>query len=502
MKWLKTKTVAAMAGGVLLVGSGTLVVQQLTRIPSAMAAAKPAGEGVSGIVRSPDGKPVPGAKVYVSSATTPVPIYSKPSPEVLSALSGTEGQFSFPSDHDQRAVIVISEKGYGEATVTALSSHPELTLQPWARVEGTLRQGTERLANQTIHLSRTRFGSKIEQQTFRTVHDTTTKTDGDGNYVFARVAPGDTWISWRADRGGYDVQYRYFDVQPGQTLTAEIGGRGRAVIGRAVLAGSNGPVKFYGSIWPRTPHQMRRPPNWSELPPEEQAALTVEYEKSPGAKLYNQERCPIDFRLTEDGAFTVPDLPAGQYRITVASWTGAPVKSRIISRGTAEVTVPEMPTGRSDEPLDVGEISAFYVAPFRPGEAAPDFAGRTLEDRPLKFSDYRGKFVLLHFWRGDDAKSLVDAEYLKAAQKAWGKDARFVLLGLNFDHNGETAKAHVAKNGLAWTHCFFGENSDMPARYRIRKPTAMLISADGRILQPELAGADITAALEDALGTK
>jgi hypothetical protein len=64
--------------------------------------------------------------------------------------------------------------------------------------------------------------------------------------IFPRVAPGDTWISWR--KNGYDVQYRYFDVRPGQSLLADIGGRGQAVTGRAVLMDGNEEAKFYGSV--------------------------------------------------------------------------------------------------------------------------------------------------------------------------------------------------------------------------------------------------------------
>ena len=39
-------------------------------------------------------------------------------------------------------------------------------------------------------------------------------------------------------------------------------------------------------------------------------------------------------------------------------------------------------------------------------------------------------------------------------------------------------------------------------RYRLRKPTTMLIGTDGRILQPDLGGAEIASAIEDALSAK
>ena len=60
----------------------------------------------------------------------------------------------------------------------------------------------------------------------------------------------------------------------------------------------------------------------------------------------------------------------------------------------------------------------------------------------------------------------------------------------------------MTDNGLSWTQCTIGKGTDLPMRYRLRRPTSLLIGPDGLILQPDLRGQDITNALQEALGTK
>lgn len=398
----------------------------------------------------------------------------------------------------------MHEKGYGQITVAELVKRHELTLQPWARVEGTLREGSKPLADEWIYLSRTHLGSQIERATFRTQHEIRVKTDAAGHYVFPRVVPGDAWISFR----NYWNQTRYFDLQPGQTNIVDIGGRGRPITGRVTLANIDPQVKFHGSVWPSTPHQMRRPPNWSELSKEQQTALMWAWEKSADAKLYNQEKCNQNLEVAADGTFIVPDLPAGDYRLSISS--KAP--SVPVSRADISFTVPEMPGGRSDEPLDVGVIKTYPAAPLLGGEPAPLFETTTFEGKPLKLADFKGKHVLLSFWRSDDAKSLADMAALKTAQAAWGKDQRFVLIGLNLDGTPAAAQKYATDNALTWVQCHLGEGSDLLMKYHLRSvastltwasgPTSMLIGPDGLIIRSGMRGMGIATALEEVFGTR
>jgi len=517
LKWVGAKGLAAASVGTVILGTGAALLLQsaapkyqnlnsnpASKVPPVQVAA--AAGLLSGLLKSPDGQPVANAEVYLATASVRVPVYAERLDKVQTTVTGNDGRFAFPEDSANRAVIVLHEKGYGQASIAELEKKPEVTLQPWAHIEGTLREGNKAMGQQSIHLSRTRFGSKVEERTYRTVHDTVTMTDANGHYSFDRVAPGDTWISWKKGNGNgdYDLQYRFVDVPPGQSLTIDIGGRGRPVVGKVMLmdADNAAPVKFYGSVWPLTLHQMRRPGNWSEMSPEEQDQLTAEWEKTPEAKIYNQEKCPIDFRFKPDGSFTVPDLPTGTYRLVAASWSGAPVKSQMLSRGVAMIAVPEMPGGRSDEPLDIGKVEAFYTRPLRQGEIAPPLETRTLEGKPLKLADYQGKNVLLNFWRSNRPETEEEMPHIKAAYTKWKGEKRLAIISVSFDDVVDMTKNMADKQELKWIQCFSGQTSNLPMRYRLRGPTTMLIGPDGRILHADLRGSEIAEQLEQALGKK
>ena len=73
------------------------------------------------------------------------------------------------------AVVARGAEGVGQALVSDLKTAPRITLQPWARLEGTVRAGDRLLTNSRVHLSH----NDIENawQKWHIMHDAEAKTE-------------------------------------------------------------------------------------------------------------------------------------------------------------------------------------------------------------------------------------------------------------------------------------------------------------------------------------
>src|SRR5262249_48113711 len=126
-------------------------------------------------------------------------------------------------------LIAIHPRGHVEVEVPPGAKTVGVTAQPWGRIEGTLRWGDKPGANQPIWLSSLRPNDKpfinyLQEAT----------TDLQGRFVFDRVAPGHTQVSWSPE--GYLAAWDHVTVGPGATVHVPLGDQGLPVVGRVALA--------------------------------------------------------------------------------------------------------------------------------------------------------------------------------------------------------------------------------------------------------------------------
>ena len=138
------------------------------------------------------------------------------------------------------------------------------------------------------------------------------------------------------------------EVKPGQTVQVTIGGKGRPVIGRVVLDG--------------TPES---PVDWTQ-----NDAGRDQTRRRVGLALFASN-------IDKDGRFRIEDVPAGKYELeSRRQWRPDPRfggPGDVIGKVKMPFTVPEIPGGRSNEPLDLGTITAKLFETLKVGDLAPDF---------------------------------------------------------------------------------------------------------------------------------
>jgi hypothetical protein len=80
--------------------------------------------------------------------------------------------------------------------------------------------------------------------------------------------------------------------------------------------------------------------------------------------------------------------------------TGFSHSRNILGTARRVVTIPPIPSGRSDEPLDLGTIllePAKKMVDVKIGEPAPAFRIDTVDGKTISLAEHRGKYVLLDF---------------------------------------------------------------------------------------------------------
>jgi peroxiredoxin len=209
-----------------------------------------------------------------------------------------------------------------------------------------------------------------------------------------------------------------------------------------------------------------------------------------------------------EGTFRVEDVRAGRYELEVDLYEPPP-PGLPLGRGPAvgsvshAFEVPPMPGGRSDEPLDLGELELRLCRPLRAGRIAPGFDLPTVDGNRVSLADFRGRFVLLTFWATWWTECRQETRRLKAVHVQFGGRSDFAMVGLSLDADAAALRHYAGEHDLDWPQAMLGDWSatDLPDRYGIcRIPSSFLVGPDGRIVAGDRRGPTVRGAVAQALG--
>jgi RNA polymerase sigma factor (sigma-70 family) len=476
--------------------------------------------GVSGAVHLPNGSPLAGADVVLVVPSQPAFIINGQPPtgdDHRVVKSGADGRFAFPAQEPPFTVLVLHDRGFaGQASDSKPSAVYDLAIKPWGRIEGIQRIGSRPGADQTLSLAYERQGDTPKALPY---WSGTTTTDDSGRFAFDRVMPGEATVSWqiqiRTSPSSTTTSQSHsvpVDVEPGKTSRTVIGGTGRPIVGRMTV-----PAEIAGRVdWAYSLNWLTRkqpkvvPPPGLDL--EAKQKWHAAWSHSAEGKAYRRAQRWYAVKVAPDGLFRVEDVEAGTYDLRI-SVNERPLNPRSAGFGgdplgwaRRAVIVPEMPCGRSDEPLDLGAIAlepAKKPVVIKVGDPAPPFRVEDLGGQILSLADYQGRYLLLDFWATWCGPCLAETPHLKATFEAFGKDKHFAMIGLSLDASKDDPRQYATKHGLGWTQGFLGDWSQakLPETYGVQGiPSIWLIGPDGRVVAKDLRGAQIQAAVAKALG--
>ncbi len=459
-------------------------------------APKSPGPDLKATVVRPDGRPLAGARVYLSRSQSWVHIIDGAvNPQDRNdkeLVTGPDGTFVIPDSDKPFLVVVLGDDAFALASQASLATSPKIQARPYGRIEGQLLVGGRPAANQQMEIH---AYFRDESAPFCNVYlQSMATTDPDGRFTLERIVPlPHPRISRRRTRLWYlDEPVR---VVAGETTRITIGGNGRPVIGHMLAPeGSKGPINFaVGSVVriesnrPLTPYPLelvRGKVNRGRVNPHDVklSEWSQKWDKSPEGIAYRESRVAGEIELAPDGSFRFDALPAGDYRVSIRINEVAPPHGPF-DRVVKEFTVPAFSGPRQPDPLDLGEIRLTLRKP-RDGQPAPDFQVKTVDGKTIRLADYRGKFLLLDFGTMWNDGCVLGIPRLNEIHERFGKDGRFAMLSLLMAADNEKSRAFVAAKGEPWPQAIIGPMSNpISIAYGIddELPASVLIGPDGKI---------------------
>ena len=114
---------------------------------------------------------------------------------------------------------------------------------------------------------------------------------------------------------------------------------------------------------------------------------------------------------------------------------------------------------------------------------APSFELLDMEERVVRLSDFKGKFIYMGFWASWNSTCLNEMLIIPKLVKQFGKEIEFISISIDKDH--ETMVNFLKKNNTDQygVYLHFGQDKKIKEKYNVRSiPAYVIIDKDGNIV--------------------
>jgi thiol-disulfide isomerase/thioredoxin len=175
------------------------------------------GEGITGAVYSPDGKPAAGADVAVCTEEDGALLGKG---RILDRFQNTvviaddKGEFIIPAPAEPQSICAVCEAGFAETNISGAKGPFRITLAPWGAIQGIAIAAGKLLQGEKIALLRNsgQPGVSVDRDEF------SVKTGVDGSFMISNVPPGNVAL-FRVVSNRFGSP-QFVDVNPGETTGA------------------------------------------------------------------------------------------------------------------------------------------------------------------------------------------------------------------------------------------------------------------------------------------